>query len=94
MGNYTGQAIAIINGKQYDVTVNLQSDTTSAIQSWRGTLDANEGEAWEIYNADEGTLRLPGGREGRFLGTNYTVGMSSASSASSMTIVGNGEAPF
>lgn len=92
---YRGPAVVDFDGAEYPAEVDLEITTDRnghgmvVLKSWGGTLDSNPTLDWfSSPTAEEATLRMPDGREGRFFATDGTLG------SARVTICGTGLAPF
>jgi hypothetical protein len=91
---YQGPAVVLIDGAEYPAEVDLEisverNDYAVVRKSWDGTVDSDPAIGWfSSPTAREAKLRMPDGREGRFLATAGTLG------SGRVEIQGTGPAPF
>lgn len=91
---YQGPAVVLINGSEYPAVVDLEisverNDYTVVRKSWDGTIDSDPSIGWFTSPTDgTATLRMPDGREGRFIATAGSLG------SGLVEISGTGPAPF
>lgn len=86
---YQGPAIVIVDGVEHHAEADLQIHVEPTLKSWAGTLDADPAIDWfSSPTAREAVIRMPDGREGRFLTTAGTLG------SGHVEIQGTGPAPF
>lgn len=91
---YRGPAVVILGGAEHHAEVDLairreQDAHRITLRSWDGTIDASPAIDWfSSPTAGEAILRMPDGREGRFLATAGTLG------SGQVEIQGTGPAPF
>ncbi|MEU3836494.1 hypothetical protein IFE09_11305 [Streptomyces microflavus] len=98
MATFEGPATVLANGVEYEVEASLSSSTEEVrvpggghlrgLTEWRGTLQTRTSDdAWNIYQADQPTLRADG-RDGAFICTGTQA------ESTSIDINGSGPAPF
>ncbi|MEV7034652.1 DUF4873 domain-containing protein [Streptomyces sp. NPDC093272] len=91
---YRGPAVVVLGDVEHHALVDLSIHRDSewgriSLQSWDGVVDAAPEIDWfNSPEADEVTLRMPDGREGRFVATAGALG------SGQVEICGTGPAPF
>lgn len=92
MNAYNGQAVIIIKDEtEVAVTANLSNYRNGLRTDWGGTLTPTSPEGLQrVKNLTEGCLRLPDGREARFLRLDTSDWVTSKR----LTITGQLDAPF
>lgn len=88
-GTYDGPATIVTDSDEITVEAELRVEQVRGMTSWQGRLTADPGEDfWSVLQDRGGRLRLPDGREGRFIPARTTVG------SGRIAITGSGPAPF
>lgn len=91
---YRGPAVVILSDSErhaeVDLAIHRERDKFRiTLRSWGGTVDASPAIDWfSSPTAEEAVLRMPDGREGRFVATAGTLGFGR------VEICGTGPAPF
>ncbi|MFJ6934457.1 hypothetical protein [Streptomyces sp. NPDC101132] len=95
MSSYRGPAILITDeGREFQVTANLQGMSAGLRTSWAGTLSVpNISQPAEMTNLPAGRIRI-GEHEGAFIRPNIRDWLGSPPGTFQITIEGNGDAPF
>lgn len=85
---YRGPALVITDNGDSPIDVELWTEHSRGLASWRGTVTADPHvDLWAVIENREGKLRLPNGEEGTFIPVRHNV-------AGRMSIAGSGPAPF
>jgi hypothetical protein len=91
MSTYNSSVVVIgEDGTEITVTANLRTYRNGLRTSWNGTLTAKQEHLVEMANWDEGRLRVPDGKEAKFLRPDRSEWFSTGR----MQITGQGDPPF
>ncbi|MCX5335492.1 DUF4873 domain-containing protein [Streptomyces sp. NBC_00140] len=92
---YRGSAVIVVEGVDYpaEADLSIHSDRNAigvnTLRTWGGTLESDPSIDWfGPREAHHGVIRMPDGRQGRFLVTAGTLG------SGRVEISGTGPAPF
>lgn len=94
MSSYQGPAVAIVNGAETPLTVQLHTYQEGYLRAWRGTAQTtNPGAPNFGLGLDMAKLRLPDGREGD-AHFNVLLNFGPGQADAKIEVIGSGEPPF